>query len=120
MTLKSKFKQPKIVLIFNGAEVLIGVMRSLHSAAQFSGGNIQAISFCCSGRYISTGGYYFRYAHPDVEVSFEDLDTLKLKEYDDLCGEIRRYHNVRDMANMRKKAYQKRKAGDQDTEGDIS
>jgi hypothetical protein len=30
-----------------------------------------------------------------------DLDTLKLEEYDRMCGEERRYHSVREMAKKR-------------------
>lgn len=34
-----------MVLIFNGAQVLVAVTRSLHSAAELTKGNLQAISF---------------------------------------------------------------------------
>ena len=40
-----------MVLIFNGAQVLVAVTRSLHSAAELTKGNLQAISFCCTGKY---------------------------------------------------------------------
>lgn len=106
---KSKFKEPKIVLVFNGARVLIAIARSLHSASVLSGGNLQAISFSCTGKYISTGGLYFRHVHPDIEIEIGDLDTLKLDDYDKMCGEKRRYHSVRDMARMRTKQNEKRK-----------
>ena len=98
---KSNFKEPKNVLVFNGARVLIAIVRSLHSASILSGGNLQAISFCCTGKYISTGGFYFRHVHPDIEIEIGDLDTLKLDEYDRMCGEKRRYHSVREMARRR-------------------
>ncbi|MDR1718032.1 MAG: hypothetical protein LBS20_19520 [Prevotella sp.] len=106
---KSKFKEPKTVLVFNGARVLIAIARSLQSASVLSGGNLQAISFSCTGKYISTGGLYFRHVHPDIEIEISDLDTLKLDEYDKMCGEKRRYHTVRDMAKMRTKQSNKRK-----------
>lgn len=98
---KSVFKEPRKVLIFNGAGVLVAVVRSLHSAAQLTCGNIQAISFNCCGKYISTGGYYFRHLHPDVIIEVDDLDNLKISEYDKLCGEKRRYHTVRKLAKIR-------------------
>ena len=98
---KSMFKEPRKVLIFNGAGVLVAIVRSLHSAAQLTSGHIQAISFNCSGKYISTGGYYFRYLHPDVIIEVDDLDNLKIMEYDKLCGEERRYYNVRELAKIR-------------------
>jgi hypothetical protein len=107
---KSKFKEPKNVLVFNGARVLIAIVRSLHSASVFSGGNLQAISFCCTGKYISTGGFYFRHVHPEIEIEISDLDNLKLEDYDNLCGEERRYHSVREMAKKRNRTEKKRKS----------
>jgi hypothetical protein len=105
---RSNFKEPKNVLVFNGARVLIAVVRSLRSAAEFSGGNLQAISFSCTGKYISTGGFYFRHVHPDIEIEITDLDNLKLEEYDIMCGEERRYHTMRKMAKNRTMVKQKR------------
>lgn len=98
---KSKFKQPKVVLVFNGARVLVAIVRSLHSVTQLSGANLQAVSFCCTGKYISSGGYYYRHIHPDVLVDISDLDNLKLEDYDEMCGDKRRYHTVREMAYKR-------------------
>jgi hypothetical protein len=106
---KSKFKDPKSVLVFNGARVLIAVVRSLHSASTFSGGNLQAISFCCTGKYVSTGGFYFRHVHPNIEIEMGDLDNLKLEDYDEMCGTNRRYHTVREMARKRELSEKKRK-----------
>ena len=68
-----------MVLIFNGAQVLVAVTRSLHSAAELTKGNLQAISFCCTGKYVCSGGLYFRHLHPDVEIELADLGTLMLK-----------------------------------------
>ena len=98
---RSKFKRPKMVLIFNGAQVLIAVTRSLHSAAELTKGNLQSISFCCTGRYVYSGGFYFRHLHDDVEIEMSDLGTLLLQEYDELCGEKRVYYSVREMAHKR-------------------
>lgn len=98
----SSFKRPKMVLVFNGAQVLIAIVRSLHSAAELTKGNPQAISFCCTGRYICSGGWYFRYIHPDIEIELSDVDSLKLQEYDKMCGEKRRYYTVRKMARKRR------------------
>lgn len=105
---KSYLKEPKMVLVFNGARVLIGISRSMHSAALMTGSNLQAISFCCSGKYISTNGFYFRHVHPDIEIEITDLDTLKLEEYDQMCGQQRRYHPVREMARKRNNIKKKR------------
>jgi len=100
---KSKFKQPKTVLVFNGARVLIAVIRSIHTASGLTGGNAQAISFCCTGKYVSTGGLYFRHIHPEIEIEITDLDTLRLDDYDEMCSDKREYHTIREMAKMRKR-----------------
>ena len=101
--MKSPFKDSKAVLVFNGAQVLVGIMRSLNTVTEYSGGNLQSVSYACSGRYISTGGYYYRFINENVELSLEDIGTLQLKEYDRLCGyDDRRYRSVRDMAQRRK------------------
>lgn len=98
----SPFKKPKQVLVFNGAQVLIAVFRSLNTASEISGGNLQAISFSCTGRYISTGGFYYRHLHPNIEIEMADLDNLKLPDYDRMCGADRKYHTVKKMAKKRK------------------
>ena len=98
---RSTFKRPKMVLIFNGAQVLVAITRSLHSAAELTKGNLQAISFCCTGKYVCSGGLYFRHLHPDVEIELSDLGTLMLKDYDILCGEKHTYYPVRKMAHKR-------------------
>lgn len=82
MKTKGPFLPSKQLLVFNGAYVLIAVVRSLHSAADFSGINLQSISFSCTGKYVATGGFYFRHAHPDVQIDLSDLDNLTLQEYD--------------------------------------
>lgn len=105
---KSKFKEPKNVLVFNGAQVLIAIIRSLHSASKLSGGNPQAISFTCTGKYVSTGGLYYRHIHPDIQIEISDLDNLKLKEYDQMCGVDRKYYSPKLMAKKRKRHLEKR------------
>lgn len=95
---KSRYQQPKTVLIFNGSRVLIAIVRSLHKAAEFTGCNLQAISHCCTGRCIQTGGYYFRHIHPKIEIEVNDLDNLTVQQYDELCGYAgRKYHPIRSM-----------------------
>lgn len=103
MRKNSPFRKPKQVLVFNRSQVLIAVVRSLHSAKDLSKGNLQSISFSCTGKYISTGGFYFRHIHPDIEIDLTDLGVLKLQDYDGMCGETdRRYHTVREMTRMKK------------------
>lgn len=108
MTQKNPFKRPKQVLVFNGAYMLVAIVRSLHSAAELSGSNLQAISFCCTGKYAATGGYYFRHCG-DADVPTSDLGKLKLQDFDRLCGVTRRYYSTRAMAHKRSYFNLKRK-----------
>ena len=101
---KSNFKAPTIVLIFNSARVLVAIMRSVHCVAELTHNNLQSISHCCTGRYTHSRGYYFRHLHPDVLIDLDDLDNLRLEEYDKLCGTKRKYLPVRVMAHHRQKA----------------
>lgn len=98
---KRKYKEPKHILIFNPMRVLIAIVRSLHTAAEISGRNLQAISFCCTGKYISSGGYYFRHIKPDVKIDINDLDNLRLEAYDKMCGEEREYHSSKQLSFIR-------------------
>lgn len=108
-----------MVLVFNGAQLLIAVTRSLHSAAELTKGNLQAISFCCTGKYISSGGLYFRHLHANVEIEMSDLGVLQLQEYDDLCGEKRAYYTVRQMAQKRaRREERQRKQEEKDKKGE--
>lgn len=99
---KSAFKEPRIILVFNRARLLIGISRSLYATADMTMGNIQAISFCCQGKYIYTGGFYYRYLHPDVLLELDDLGELRLEEYDRLCGETRQYRPIKDLKRRAK------------------
>jgi hypothetical protein len=64
---------------------------------------------------VSAGGYYYRHIHPDVEITTDDLDELKLPEYDKLCGEKRRYHTSREMNRRHKMEVQRKKVVKQNT-----
>ena len=111
---RSKFRRPCKVLIFNGARVLVAIVRSLHCAAELTHENKSAIHNCCTGKSVRSGAYYYRQLHPDILLEMDDLDKLTLKEYDDLCGIKRKYNSTRKMAHLRQRAdakyKQKRKA----------
>ena len=107
---KSSFLEPKQVLIFNNARILVAIVRSLHSASELTFCNLQAISFCCTGKYISTGGYYFRHVNPDILIELDDLDNLDLKKYDEMCGENRKYYSIRELARKKELSKKYRKS----------
>ena len=63
---RSKFRRPCKVLIFNGARVLVAIVRSLHCAAELTHENKSAIHNCCTGKSVRSGAYYYRQLHPDI------------------------------------------------------
>ena len=91
------------MLIFNGARVLVAIVRSLHSATELTHENKSAIHTCCTGKSVRSGAYYYRQLHPDILLEMDDLDKLTLKEYDDLCGINRKYISTRKMAHIRQR-----------------
>ena len=95
---RSKFRRPCKVLIFNGARVLVAIVRSLHCAAELTHENKSAIHNCCTGKSVRSGAYYYRQLHPDI-----------ILEMDDLCGGKRKYISTRQMAHIRQRAAAKRK-----------
>ena len=60
---RSKFRRPCKVLIFNGARVLVAIVRSLHCAAELTHENKAAIHNCCTGKSVRSGAYYYRQLH---------------------------------------------------------
>ena len=91
------------MLIFNGARVLVAIVRSLHCAAELTHENKSAIHNCCTGKSVRSGIYYYRQLHPDILLDMDDLDKLTLKEYDDLCGIKRKYISTRKMVHLRQR-----------------
>ena len=106
---RSKFRRPNNVLIFNGARVLIAIVRSLNSAAELAHTLPASIYNCCIGENVRSGVYYYRQLHPDIMIDLSDLDNLKLEEYDSLCGDQRKYISTKDMARIRQRVKAKRK-----------
>ena len=105
---RSKFRRPNKVLIFNGARILVAVVRSLCSAAELTNNRASSVHNCCIGKNVRSGVYYYRQLHPDIMVDLSDLDNLKLEEYDSLCGDQRKYIPTKDMARIRQRAKAKR------------
>lgn len=93
-----RFSDPKQVLIFNGQRVLVAIARSALAASQLTGCKVQSVVRTCQGSYVSSGGWYFRYVPDDIDVTLEDLNTLKLQEYDELCEVEREYHSPQQMS----------------------
>lgn len=92
----------KPVLIFNGACKLIAIARSARAANELMRGSEQGISFACSGRYISSNGFYFRHIPPDIDITLEDVGTLDLRDFDELCGVKREYYTTHELSKIKK------------------
>lgn len=106
---KNSFKPPRKVLVFNGAKTLVATVCSLQATSKIFFTTPQAISFACSGKYISSNAFYFRKENENVQIEPEDLGRLSLFEFDKLCGEKKRYHTVRKMAQKHRAIEQKYK-----------
>ena len=83
-----------MVLIFNSKRTLIAITGSLNQAKNLLGKtSAQLIVECCKGKVVMSGNFYFRYLHPNVEISLEeDLGKLDLIQYDKMCGQDRYYY----------------------------
>lgn len=101
---RSKFRRSNKVLVFNGARVLVAVIRLLCSAAELTHNRASAVHNCCTGKTARSGLYYYRQLHPDVLIDMDDLDSLTVEEYDKLCGVERKYLSTRRMAHLRQRA----------------
>lgn len=77
---------PIRILVFNKMRRLVAIFQSVTAAAPAFNVSPQAISYVCSGEGIRCKDFYFRRLMPDILVTMEDFGTLKLEEYDQLCG----------------------------------
>lgn len=93
-TISSK---PCRILVFNPLKRLIAIFQSTNAAAKAFSTRLQSIHYACVGTCISCQGYYFRHLPDNIEVSLEDLGTLKLEEYDELCGVERKVYRTKKM-----------------------
>jgi len=95
-------KAAKPVLIFNGACKLIAIARSARAANELMRGSEQGISFACSGKYISSNGFYFRHIPDDIEITLEDIGNLDLRDFDELCGVKREYYTTHELSKIKR------------------
>jgi hypothetical protein len=84
--------EAKTVLVFNEHKRFISVFHSTLAAAKMLKTHTQSIHYACTGRCIATNGLYFRQLPDEIEVTLEDLGSLKLDEYDKLCGVNRKVY----------------------------
>lgn len=99
----------KQVLIFNRNKVLISICSSVGSAEKVTKSSRASVSAACIGKNITSGGFYFRHVHPNTIIELDDLDRLKVNEYDKLCNTNRLYHSRSKMVAKSEIAKKKRK-----------
>lgn len=105
--LSNKTSNP--VLVFSPLKRFIGYFHSLTAAGiAFKTANSVVYS-ACTGRSISSCGLYFRFLAQDIEIEASDYGTLKLEEYDKMCGVTRTYYPTASMSRkgMKYKQYSK-------------
>lgn len=86
-----EWRKARPVLIFNRKKILTLIASSVNEAAKISNLQPGNISKVCTGGLMSIGMYYFRYIDQEIEIDLSDIGTLKLEEYDKLCGIDRLY-----------------------------
>lgn len=79
-------RKAKQVLIFNRHKKLSGISASKYEAAKITGLSPSNISQACTGTLIATGGFYFRYIDNSIIIELSDIGTLRLEDYDKMCG----------------------------------
>ena len=91
-------KTGKPVLVFNPLKRFVGYYHSLTAAAASFKVSRSSLHLACIGPCISCCGQYFRYLAEDIEIENGDYGTLKLEDYDSMCGVTRKYYPTADMS----------------------
>jgi hypothetical protein len=86
------------VLVFNPLKRLIGYFHSLTAVATAFKTTNSAIHQACAGPCISSCGLYFRFLANDMEIEDSDYGTLRLENYDQMCGVTRAYYPTSSMS----------------------
>lgn len=86
------------VLVFSPLKRFIGYFHSLTAAGTAFKTSNSTIYSACIGRSISSCGLYFRFLAKDIEIEDSDYGTLKLEEYDSMCGVTRAYYPTASMS----------------------
>lgn len=95
----------KQVLVFNSQRILVLIAKSANSLSYLANTTSGNISQACVGKLISVCDHYFRYTDPSVEIELSDIGTLKLEEYDQLCGTKRPYRITSKMTKRKNIKY---------------
>lgn len=79
------------VLVFDPKFNLIAITKNINTAAKLTGSYTVSVWLNAKGELISTNNLYFRVIPENIEVDLSDLNSLKLQDFDKLCGLERTY-----------------------------
>ena len=85
------------VLAFDSQYRLSAIFRSISEASTLCGALRQSIIKAVYGDIISVKGRYWRAVPKDIEIEHDDIGSLSLLDFDEMCGEDRRIYATRDM-----------------------
>lgn len=103
------YRSERQILVFNPLKRLVAICLSGFAAARMCKVSPQRVQAACNGTQVATAGFYFRELKSDIEVTFEDLGTLDVREYDKLCGVERKVFKTKSMTNKGEKYNSKHK-----------
>ena len=90
-------------LIFEPNFNLIAIVSNSYQAAKLTGSYQPAVHMAIKGGLKTTNSLYFRSVPPNMEVYISDLYSLKLQEFDQMCGLERSYETPERLLNRAKK-----------------
>lgn len=92
----------KRVLVFDSYGILSAMIRSVNAAGQLTGLFPQSISHACSGKIISSGGFYFRHLDDTIIIEPHDFGELHVKQYDEATKQVKQYKSANRLLKERK------------------
>lgn len=87
------------VLAFNKYKRLIAICASTNAAAALIQASPSSVFEACVGTTIQTHQTYLRFLPDDIEVTLEDLGVLKLQDFDQLAGNVRKVYKTGKMSH---------------------
>lgn len=94
------------ILIFEPNFNLIAIVFNPYQAAKLTGSYPPAVHMAIGGKLKTTNNLYFRSIPSNIEIDIPDLYSLKLQEFDKMCGVERSYVDP-ELLSKRTKKYNK-------------
>ena len=80
-------KSARKVIVFNKKGEYIGIVSSISKAALLQDVKKKIIYDNCIGKSVMVGDFYFRFYHPELDLSLCDLETITVLKYDEMYRE---------------------------------